>query len=177
VLFRSQDYAQAERETLRALALDPALAEAHNNLGLIHLALGRVADAAAQFRKAIDDPSYPTPEIAYYNLGKALYRLGDYAAAAEAYERSLTIMPRNAEGRFELAMSYSRLGRLQDAEKAFGVAVLLRPDDARTRYEFGMVLFKLGRKEEAAEQFRAVVKLDPRSELGEQSQTYLKLLR
>jgi Tfp pilus assembly protein PilF len=173
----NEEYQTAERETLRALELDPNLAEARNNLGLVYLAQGRVTDAAAQFRKAIANLSYPTPEIAYYNLGKADYRLGDYAAAADAYERSLAILPGNQEGRFELGMSYARLGRLQEAEKSLTMALALRKDSVRTRYELGMVLFKLGRKGEAVEQFRAVIALDPAGELGEQAKTYLKLLR
>lgn len=172
-----RDYPAAERETLRALDLDPNLAEARNNLGTIYLQQGRSADAAVQFRKALQNLSYATPEIAAYNLGKASYQLGDYAAAAEAFERSLAIIPNNPEGRFDLAMSYSRLGRLAQAEKAFSAALQMRPDVVRTRYELGMVLFKLGRKDEAAEQFRRVVELDARGELGEQSRTYLKLLK
>jgi Tfp pilus assembly protein PilF len=172
-----KDYPAAERETLRALDLDPNLADAHNNLGLIYLAQGRVSDAAVQFRKALENLSYATPEFAAYNLGKAQYQLGDYAAATEAYERSLAILPNNAEARFELGMAYARLGRLTEAEKAFSAAVQLRPDVARTRYELGMVLFKLGRRGEATVQFRRVVELDPAGELGEQSRTYLKLLK
>lgn len=172
-----KDYQAAERETLRALSLDPSLAEARNNLGLIYLAQGRLSEAAAQFRKALENLSYPTPEYAAYNLGKADYLLGDYAAAAEAYERSLAILPNNPEGRFELGMSYARLGRLAEAEKAFTAAIQLRPDVARTRYELGMVLFKLGRRADAAVQFRRVSELDPAGEMGEQSRTYLKLLK
>jgi tetratricopeptide (TPR) repeat protein len=121
--------------------------------------------------------SYPTPEFAAYNLGNALYQLGDYARRAEAYERSLAILPDNPEGRFQLGMSYARLGRLAEAEKAFDVALQMRADAVRTRYELGMVLFKLGRREDAAGQFRRVVELDARGELGEQSRTYLKLLK
>jgi Tfp pilus assembly protein PilF len=173
----NQDYLSAERETLRALDLNPSLAEGHNNLGLIYLAQGRLPEAAAQFRKALDNLSYSTPEYAAYNLGMVSYQLGDFAAAAEAYERSLAILPNNPEGRFELGMSYARLGRLAEAEKAFTAALQLRPDSARTRYELGMVLFKLGRRGAAAAQFRRVVELDPGGELGEQSRTYLKLLK
>lgn len=172
-----QDYQSAERETLRALALDSGLAEAQNNLGLIYLAQGRLAEAAGMFKKALENLAYPTPEFAAYNLGKAEYLLGDFSAAAEAYERSLAVLPNNPEGRFELGMSYAGLGRLAEAEKAYTVALQLRPDSARTRYELGMTLFKLGRRDEAAAQFRKVVELDAAGELGEQSRTYLKLLK
>lgn len=172
-----KDFQAAERETLRALELDPNLAESHNNLGLIYMAQGRHSEAVAQFRKALENLSYPTPEYAAYNLGKASYQTGDYVTAAEAYERSLAILPNNPDGRYELGMSYVRLGRLSDAEKAFTAALLLRPNVARTRYELGMVLFKLGRRSEAAAQFRQVVELDPVGDFGEQSRTFLKLLK
>ena len=173
----NQDYASAERETLLSLKLDPGYAEGHNNLGLIYLSQGKISEAAAEFRKALENLSYPTPEYAAYNLGKASYLLKDFAVAAESYERSLAILPNNPEARFELGMCYTQLGRLADAEKAFTAALQMRPDVARTRYELGMVLFKLGRRSEAVVHFRRVVELDPAGDLGEQSRTYLKLLK
>jgi Tfp pilus assembly protein PilF len=173
----NQDLPSAERETLLALKLDPNFAEGHNSLGLIYLSQGKLSEAVAEFRKALENLSYPTPEYAAYNLGKAAYLLKDFAVAAEAYERSLAILPNNPEGRFELGMCYSQLGRLADAEKAFTLALQSRPDVVRTRYELGMVYFKLGRRNEAIGQFRRVVELDPAGDLGEQSRTYIKLLK
>ncbi len=172
-----KDYPLAERETLRALELDPNRAEAHNNLGMIYINQGRLSDAAVQFRKALANLAYPNPEFAANNLGSVEYQLGDFAAAVEAYERSLAILPNNPDARFQLGMSYARLGRLAEAEKAFMAALQMRPDVARTRYELGMVFFKLGRRVDAAAQFRRVVELDPAGDLGEQSRTYLKLLK
>ena len=172
-----RDYPTAERELRLALEIDKNQAEAHNNLGLVYLAQERLPEASAHFRKALANLSYPTPEFAAYNLGKAEYLQGDYLAAIEAYERSLAILPNNQEARFELGMCYARLGRLPEAERSFTAALQLRPESARTRYELGMVLFKLGRKEDAAAQFGKVVELDPGGELGGQSRTYLKLLK
>lgn len=177
IFLYNQDYPSSEREIRLALKLDPGYAEANNTLGLIYLSQGKLSEAAAQFRRALENLSYPTPEFAAYNLGKASYQLKDFAAAAEAYERSLAILPNNPEGRFELGLSYAQLGRLTDAEKSFAAALQLRPNAARTRYELGMVLFKLGRRDEAVAQFRRVVELDPGGSLGEQSRTYLKLLK
>lgn len=177
IYFYGQDYAAAEREFRRALELDRNLAEAHNNLGLVYLAQGRLNEAATEFRKALANLSYPTPEFAAYNLGNAEFRLGNYEAAVEAYERSLAVLPGNYDGQFGLGLSHARLGHLQDAGKAFAEATRLRPDLARPHYELGMTQFKLGRKDEAAAQFRKVVELEPDGGLGEQSRIYLKLLK
>ena len=162
----NQDYVAAERETLHALRVDSSLAEGHNQLGLIYLAQEKPSEAAAQFRQALANLSYPTPEYAAYNLGKASYQLGDYAAAAEAYERSRRILPNTPEGQFGLGMSYVKLGRLVEAERAFTATLQFWPDHVRTRYELGMVLFKLGRRAAAAGQFGRVAELDPAGELG-----------
>lgn len=177
IFFYNEDFETAERETKKAIALDPNMAEAQNNLGLVYLAQGRHAEAARQFQRALGNLSYATPEYAYNNLGKTCYLMGDFSAAVDALERSLAILPSNEEARFVLAMSYVKLGRLVEAEKAFRAALQLRQNAPRTHYELGMVLFKLNRKVEAAEQFRHVVALDPQGEFGEQSRTYLKLLR
>ena len=175
--FYGQDFSSAERETLLALEMDPELAEAHNNLGLVYMAQGRLSEAAAQFRKALENLSYPTPEYAAFNLGNAEYRLGNFVEAVEAYKRSLAILPNNFDGQLGLGLCYTRLGLLAEAAKSYAEAVRLRPDTPRPRYELGMTLFKLGRKDEAAVQFRRVAELEPSGELGEQSRIYLRLLK
>ena len=44
----------------RGLALNPSLAEAHNNMGIALGALGRLEQAASQFRLALEiDPDHP----------------------------------------------------------------------------------------------------------------------
>lgn len=177
IFLYGQDYEGAKRENRLALELDPEQAEAHNNLGLVYLAQGLLPEAAAQFSQALANLSYPTPEYAAYNLGKTQYLQGNYTEAIESYERSLAILPNNAEASFELGMSYARIGRLAEAEKALNATLRLRPENVRARYELGMALFKQGRKAEATAEFRRVVELDPRGEFGEQSRTYLKLLK
>jgi tetratricopeptide (TPR) repeat protein len=172
-----RDYPSAEREVKRALQLDPAFPEARNDLGSIYAAQGKLQEAVREFKAAIANQSYSTPQLARRNLARASYQLGDFTEAASAYERYLETVPDDADARASLGMSYVRLGRLAEAEKAFSASIALRPDSAPTRYELGMVLFKLNRRQEAVEQFRAVAALDPHGDLGEQSRTYLKLLR
>jgi len=172
-----QDYPKARQEITRALEIDPELSEARNNLGLVLLAQEQPAEAAVEFRRALANLAYPTPEIAAFNLGKAEYSLGNYEEAIEAYKRSLAILPGNFDGQLGLGLSYARLGRLQEAGKAYAEAIRMQPGAVRPHYELGMTLFKLGRKDEAAAQFRKVVELDSAGELGEQSRVYLRLLK
>lgn len=175
--FANRDYPMAEREVRAALKLRPDFGEARNSLGMIYADQGKLREAIAEYRAALRNLSYATPQYAYFNLASAAFRLGDYLEAADSYTRYLEIEPGNAEAHQSLGVSYARLGRLADAERAFTAALRIRPDSVRSSYELGMVLFKLGRKEEASAQFRRVVELDPRGELGEQSRVFLKLLR
>jgi Flp pilus assembly protein TadD len=46
--------AEAERESMLAVRLNPYLAEAHNNLGNIYLKRGLLSDALQELRRAVD---------------------------------------------------------------------------------------------------------------------------
>ncbi|MDB4285550.1 tetratricopeptide repeat protein [bacterium] len=173
----SREFLKAESEIRKALDIDPNLGDARNNLGLVFIEQGRLNEAIVEFKKAVDNLSYQTAEVAYFNLGRASFLVGNYTEAAEALNRSLAILPANVEARFFLGRSYVKLGRLRDAEKAFLAALEMDPDAPRTHYELGVVLFKLDRKEEASQHFQQVVKLDPDSEIADQARTYIKLLR
>ena len=60
--------ASSEAEFRAALRLQPDLAEAHNNLGLVLHAQGRPAEAEAEFRAAPEAPSPTRPPLAHYNI-------------------------------------------------------------------------------------------------------------
>lgn len=173
----NREFPVAEREIKKALDLDPNLGDARNNLGLVYIEQGRLNEAIVEFKKAVGNFSYQTAEVAYFNLGRASFLVGNYTEAAEALNRSLAILPTNVEARFFLGRSYVKLGRLGDAEKAFQAALEMDPDAPRTHYELGVVLFKRDRKEEASQHFQKVMKLDPGSEIADQARTYIKLLR
>ena len=58
---------QAQAAYRQILTIDPAHADAHNNLGIALGGLGRPAEAEASFREALRlRPNYPE---AHYNLG------------------------------------------------------------------------------------------------------------
>jgi DNA-binding transcriptional MerR regulator len=94
---------------VRALALDPGLAEAHVNLGRLLQLTGRIAEAAEHYRRSLEGGrSDPT---AAFNLGTALEELGQWAEAIEAYRRTLRDDHEFADAHFNLARLYEQVGR------------------------------------------------------------------
>ena len=105
-----QEAAEAYR---RALALDPAHADAHINLGrLVHESHGAAA-AEAHYRRALE--ARPEDPTAAFDLGVALEDLGRKDEALSAYEKALALDPSNADAHYNAANLCEKLGRLADA--------------------------------------------------------------
>jgi tetratricopeptide (TPR) repeat protein len=101
--------AEACSAYVRALALDPDLAEAHVNLGRLLQLTGQIAEAAEHYRRSLEGGrSDPT---AAFNLGTALEELGQWAEAIEAYRRTLRDDREFADAHFNLARLYEQVGR------------------------------------------------------------------
>jgi tetratricopeptide (TPR) repeat protein len=78
-------------------------------------------EAIAEFRRALSNPLYSTPDLARYQLGKALAHEGDYQGAMEALEDALVVNPPNvppAMLQLELGRVYYKLGFERRAKDA-----------------------------------------------------------
>ncbi|HET6280503.1 MAG TPA: tetratricopeptide repeat protein [Polyangia bacterium] len=92
----------------KALALDPGLAAAHNNLGQIAYAKGDVLPARAAFEAALAiDPDQPE---ARFNLANLILESGDLELAVAEFRRVLQIQPDFADAHYNLAVALERLG-------------------------------------------------------------------
>ena len=94
VLKKKGDLDGAEAECLKAIEIDPQHTGALCNLGfLLRTERDQQAEAEQLFRRMIqltpDDPN------AHNNLGETLKAQGDAAGAKKAYERALSIAPRD----------------------------------------------------------------------------------
>jgi tetratricopeptide (TPR) repeat protein len=84
-----------------AVALQPQLPAAHNNLGLALANSGRMEEALACYRQAIRlDPNFAP---AYLHLGNALGRKGRLDEAITCYRKALALQPELAEAKKALA--------------------------------------------------------------------------
>ena len=100
-----------DSETLwtHALAIDPKLDLAHNNLGLVMISRGELSLAVRYFQEAIR--LNPASANAYNNLGIVLNHQGKPEEAIRQYLEALKISPEDAEVRYNLACALAGRGK------------------------------------------------------------------
>jgi len=102
-----------------------------NSRGAELLKQGKVAEAVAEFRAALEgSPGYVT---ARGNLAFAYEKLGQLDDAMAAYQKVLDAEPKNTAVRNNLAVLYSRSGRHEDAIRELETLLGSTPDDETAR--------------------------------------------
>jgi len=120
--------AEAVRHFEAALALKPASAPAHYNLGTALSVAHRLDEAATQYRLALQiDPGYAN---AHNNLGSVLLQQGRFADAIREYKDVVRLQPRVPNGFANLASAYAADGQFERAIEAIDAALRLQPSDA-----------------------------------------------
>ena len=128
--------------------LNPAAVDALCNLGVVRERQGRLEDAVAVYRLALE--RRPDYAIAAFNLGVVLQELGQTGPAVAAYKLALTIAPNMADAAFNLGTLHERQDALDDAFACYEQAVGIRPHFPAAFYNMGVVRERQGRGEEAA---------------------------
>jgi len=95
VYFQRKELPEAEREFRKATDLNHNSGEAFNYLGRTLLLQGRWSEATEALKTATMLPLYPTPDIAFTDLGWVLEKQGDLDGAIAAYESALKTDPPN----------------------------------------------------------------------------------
>lgn len=100
--------AEQERLYREAVETDASLGEAHNNLGVLHLAHERYSKAIASLRRAVRRlPGRAEPR---FNLGLAYEMVGRRRSAAEQYRAAVELAPEEADYLESLARVRLKLG-------------------------------------------------------------------
>lgn len=106
-------YQLAEEQFRTVLRISPEYSEAHAYLGQVLAQQDRWQEAIRAYRRALNNPLYATPDVAWFNLGRALAHEGDMNGAAQAFEDALLVSPPNVPSgmvHLELGRAYYRLG-------------------------------------------------------------------
>ncbi len=147
LLAKTGETERARASFERALALQPDLAEAHNDLGALLAQGGDVAAAIEHFRAAIaSTPEYPD---ALNNLGYALLLTGHDADARALYEKALALQPDFPEALNNLGLLLGRAGELEGAERLFRDALARREDYGEAANNLALVLVARDQAKEA----------------------------
>jgi Flp pilus assembly protein TadD len=92
-------------------------------------------------------------------LGVARYELGDFEAAAQAFQEVARAVPLS-EVWNNLGAAEARRGRLNEAQTAYREAIEGDGADPAYRFNLGLLLLRTGKREEAAARFREVLDRD-----------------
>jgi tetratricopeptide (TPR) repeat protein len=144
---RENDYATAEREYRAVLALAPAFAEVHMNLGLVYQLEGRSSDAMMEFRNALKIK--PGLAGANFFLGVDFCKLGEGAKAIPYLRAALNAEPDRPDTWLWLATAQEIAGQWQAEVATLHHALELRPADVDLLYLLGSVYERLGKQEAA----------------------------
>jgi protein O-GlcNAc transferase len=145
----------------RAVMLEPAFAEAHNDKGVILAANRLFSDAIPCFERAVVlKPGYGE---ARNNLGRALRSLGRFDEAAQQFKLLLESTPDSPVAHLSLASVFELAGRKPDAEIHYRRAISLRPDVADAHIHLASLLHDTDRLPEALAYAERAVTLRPDS--------------
>jgi TolB-like protein/DNA-binding winged helix-turn-helix (wHTH) protein/Flp pilus assembly protein TadD len=142
-------FPQAKAAAMRAILLDPSLAEAHAALGMekSHYEFD-FPGAEREFLKAIEvNPNSPNAHFFYSNC--FLMPMGRMAQAIAENKRALEIDPLSLPINNYMGMTYMLAGDETSAYRQFQHTIALDPSFALTHEYFSWFLLTMGRYEEA----------------------------
>lgn len=168
---------QAIHQFEKALELDPQYAEAYNNLGAALLRDGRAQEAIKALTKALENPTYPTPHFAHFNLGQAYFALQDYEAARTHYKEAVKLSPSYSLAYHGLGLAWKASGHLKEAAEALQKALEHAPQFAQAHFDLGEVLWAMNEKSLARMAFQEVLHLVPEGDLAKRARERLNALK
>lgn len=114
---------EAERFAEHAIKVKKDYEEAKNTLAVIYIHQERYDDAILLLTPITENILYPTPEIAWGNLGWAQLEKGDLDAAVLSLKRAVAAQPLFCVGSYRLGVAYHRAGKLESARDSLDRAL------------------------------------------------------
>jgi superkiller protein 3 len=149
---------EAKSEFSRAIALDPKMAAAYQNLGLVSLDDDPAAAAEAFLHAAELQPAESRPR---FLAGFSLEHAGKLKEAAEQYRAALALSPNDYEAHFALGRVLLRSSDAAAAEEQFRAALAARADAAPARLGLASTLLAQKKYEAASDALAEYLKLNP----------------
>jgi Tfp pilus assembly protein PilF len=114
---------EAEKHARRAVDLKDRFLEAENTLAVVLIHQKKFKEAEKLLLPITQDILYPTPEIAWGNLGWCYIGEGKPEKAIPALRRAVAAQPLFCVGNYRLGVAYHRSGAMESAAEALNRAV------------------------------------------------------
>ena len=167
---------QALAAFTRVLEIDPYFTDAHNHLGVVYLGQKDYGRSESEFKKALEDPAYPTPHFVYLNLGQLYAEQGRNDEAITAMSKSVGIDPGFFKAHFHLASLLDEIGQLIEAAREYEVAEPAFRNDGEYWYRRGFAYYRLGETGKARDSLLRVRSIAPGSESAARADELLSVL-
>ncbi len=156
----------------RALAIDPNMPQALNNLGIVHFERNEFDEAIAHYRRAtVLAPNYAE---AFSNLGNALRSQKKYDEALTAYREALKLRPAYVDALNNMGTALRDMGRRDEAEATYRQALALKPDSSSALNNLALMHKELEQFADASALLTRSLLADPNNA---KTLTYLALVR
>lgn len=151
-LYNQRKLPAAAHLTAQIVAGRPRLAEAHNLMGAILVAQGKLNDAAKAFTRA----TRLDPKNAQYhsNLGEIERQRGKLVEAGIALRQALDIDPDNAQALNNLGIVHFDKREFEEAAECYKKAITISAQYAEAENNLGNALRALNRNDEALEHYQ-----------------------
>lgn len=158
-LYLAGDTKNAKIEYESILKENPALAEAHYNLGNIARREGRTKEAIQYYKDALAiDHTYFN---ALNNLAGLYAETGDLENAGNTYGFLSDAYPDSAESAFNAGVAFEHLKYFSTSQKYYERAMRANPTDATTLASLATVLYEQGQIDPSARTLMQAIDLDP----------------
>jgi tetratricopeptide (TPR) repeat protein len=161
MLLRRDYLPVAEEAARKAIALNPALPQAHFLLGEIALAHGQSAEAIADFEQERD--INPLDGAVYERLGDAYMRTGDMDRAQQALNRAVLLEPNANAPYILLGKVLLKQKNSLMAEMYLEHAMQIDPKNYMAHYLLGQAYRDLGRSADADREYQAAEQIQEAS--------------
>lgn len=167
-------HADAEKNYLRAIEIDPQNIQAYNNLGNLLADLERLDDAIDLYKKAIElDGGYSADS--YNNLGLAYIGMQRQQEAKQVFRDAAKANPFFADARLNLGTLLFQRKEYAAAAREFQEALAIDPGVLKARNNLAFAMLALGRTAEAIPYLQEVVR-DGDESLREAAEKALELI-
>ncbi|MBF0507278.1 MAG: tetratricopeptide repeat protein [Nitrospirae bacterium] len=154
VYLQFEEFEKAKELFLRVISLDPRFSEAYTYLGVVYIKMHRWKEAIEPLNKALSNVLYQTPGRAFYYLGIAWYRLGQFDSAVDAFRDTIKRSPSLAEAYYGLSLAYNKTGRYGDAAAVLEQGIEIDPSFNGDKRKFIIEMeqrLKTAKEEDAAD--------------------------